>query len=75
MRILITNDDGIFAEGIYRLAKQMQYNGEVVIVAPDGERSASGHAITMRSPLMVKGLNSLTRKLKPIQQMEHLQTA
>lgn len=54
MRILITNDDGIFAEGIYRLAKQMQYNGEVVIVAPDGERSASGHAITMRSPLMVK---------------------
>lgn len=54
MRILITNDDGIFAEGIYRLAKHMQHNGEVLIVAPDSERSASGHAITMRSPLMVK---------------------
>ncbi len=54
MRILVTNDDGIFAEGIYRLAKCMQNNGEVLVIAPDSERSASGHAITMRSPLIAK---------------------
>lgn len=54
MRILITNDDGIFSEGIYRLAREMQNNGEVVVIAPDREKSATGHAITMRSPLMVK---------------------
>ncbi|HZK56994.1 MAG TPA: 5'/3'-nucleotidase SurE [Clostridia bacterium] len=54
MRILVTNDDGIFAEGIYKLAKHMQNNGEVLVVAPDSERSATGHAITMRSPLTVK---------------------
>ncbi len=54
MRILVTNDDGIFAEGIYKLAKHMQHNGEVVVVAPDSQRSATGHAITMHSPLTVK---------------------
>lgn len=54
MRILVTNDDGIYSEGIYKLAKYMQSNGEVVVVAPDTERSASGHAITMHSPLTVK---------------------
>ena len=54
MRILVTNDDGIFAEGIYKLAKYMQYNGEVLVVAPDSQRSATGHAITMHSPLMVR---------------------
>lgn len=54
MRILVTNDDGIFAEGIYKLAKHMQRNGEVVVVAPDSQRSATGHAITMHSPLIVK---------------------
>ena len=54
MRILVTNDDGIFAEGIYKLAKNMQQNGEVIVVAPDSQRSATGHAITMHSPLIVK---------------------
>ncbi len=54
MRILVTNDDGIFAEGIYKLAKHMQRNGEVVVVAPDSQRSATGHAITVHSPLTVK---------------------
>lgn len=54
MRILVTNDDGIFSEGIYKLAKHLKSKGEVVVVAPDTERSASGHAITMHSPLKVK---------------------
>lgn len=54
MRILITNDDGINAEGIYVLHKAMAQLGEVFIVAPDRERSASGHAITVHHPLRVE---------------------
>lgn len=64
MRILVTNDDGIFAEGIYRLAKYMQCNGEVLVVAPDSERSATGHAITMRSPLTVKKVKFFDTKIE-----------
>lgn len=56
MRILVTNDDGVFSEGIYQLAKHMESKGEVTVVAPDSERSASGHAITMHSPLTVKNV-------------------
>lgn len=53
MRILVTNDDGILAEGIYELAKKLQELGEVIVVAPNRERSATGHAITMHHPLRV----------------------
>ncbi|AKL95403.1 5'-nucleotidase SurE [Clostridium aceticum] len=53
MRILITNDDGIFAEGIYVLAKTLQSVGEVIVAAPNTERSATGHAITIHHPLRV----------------------
>lgn len=51
MKILLTNDDGIFAEGIYKLAKNLSKENNVVIVAPDRQRSATGHAITMHHPL------------------------
>ncbi|SDK48232.1 5'/3'-nucleotidase SurE [Natronincola ferrireducens] len=53
MRILVTNDDGIFASGIYTLAKELQKIGEVIVVAPNTERSATGHAITIHHPLRV----------------------
>jgi 5'-nucleotidase len=53
MRILLTNDDGINAPGLQALAGEMTKIGEVVIVAPDAERSAVGHAITTASPLRV----------------------
>lgn len=51
--VLLTNDDGIFAPGINALRSRMeQIEGlEVWAVAPDRERSASGHAITMYRPL------------------------
>lgn len=64
MRILITNDDGIFTEGIYKLAKHMQSKGEVLVVAPDSERSATGHAITMHSPLTVKKVDFFDTKIE-----------
>ena len=54
MRLLITNDDGISAKGIYALAKELEKNHEVIMVAPDNERSACGHSITLTRPLVVR---------------------
>lgn len=51
MRILVTNDDGIHAEGITVLAEALQEIGQVVVVAPDREQSAIGRAITLHHPL------------------------
>jgi len=53
MRILITNDDGIRAEGLRYLVDVAKHFGEVKVVAPDRERSACAHAMTMRDPLRV----------------------
>jgi 5'-nucleotidase len=53
-RILVTNDDGVFSEGIERLAKALAPMGRVVTVAPDQERSAAGHSLTLHSPLRAK---------------------
>lgn len=47
-KILITNDDGIFSDGIIRLAEAAKAFGEVWVVAPDGQRSAMSHSITLR---------------------------
>lgn len=49
--ILITNDDGIMADGLYRLAKEAQHFGKVYIVAPDGQRSAASHSITLHGTI------------------------
>jgi 5'-nucleotidase len=51
VRILVTNDDGIYSEGIRKLAKALAALGEVVIVAPDREQSAASHALTLNRPL------------------------
>jgi 5'-nucleotidase len=53
-RILVTNDDGIFSEGIERLAAALSAVGDVYTVAPDQERSAAGHALTLDTPLRAK---------------------
>lgn len=54
MLILITNDDGYAAKGIGCLIEVAKEFGEVVVVAPDGPRSATSHAITMSVPLRLK---------------------
>lgn len=54
MRILLSNDDGIGAEGLATLAAVACTLGEVKIVAPDREKSACGHGFTMRDPLRLK---------------------
>ena len=59
MKILITNDDGIYARGIYTLYEKLSEIAEVVVVAPITEQSAVGHAITTALPLRV---NEVYRK-------------
>ena len=51
MRILVTNDDGIYSPGLKALAAVAARFGEVRVVAPDVEQSAMGHAITIQRPL------------------------
>ena len=54
MHILLTNDDGIYAEGIYALYLELKKLGKVTVVAPDSERSSVGHGITLAHPIWHK---------------------
>lgn len=56
MNILISNDDGIHAKGLQVLAKHLAQRHAVSIVAPDRERSAIGHAITLDLPIRVQAV-------------------
>lgn len=56
MKILVTNDDGIHAPGITILAEALADCGDVAVVAPDRERSAVGHALTLHHPLRAERL-------------------
>jgi len=52
LRILISNDDGVFADGIRALAAEAVNRGhQVTVVCPDQERSATGHGLTLQTPL------------------------
>ncbi|MBI5683287.1 MAG: 5'/3'-nucleotidase SurE [Deltaproteobacteria bacterium] len=51
--ILVSNDDGVHSEGILSLAKALKKLGDVFIVAPDRERSAASHSLTLHRPLRV----------------------
>ncbi len=52
--ILVTNDDGIYSPGIQILAKRLREIDAVAIVAPDRERSAAGHSMTLHRPLLIE---------------------
>jgi len=56
MHILVTNDDGVYAPGLFALAQALMKVGKVTIVAPDRNWSASGHVKTMHRPLRVKSV-------------------
>jgi len=56
MRILLTNDDGIYAPGLFALYDVLREDHEVHIVAPESEMSAVGHAITLTSPIRVQAV-------------------
>lgn len=51
MKILLTNDDGIQAEGIQNLRRRLEEIAQVTVVAPSYERSATGHGITVHKPI------------------------
>ena len=57
MRILLTNDDGIFAEGIYAAYRELSKFADVTVVAPDAEQSSVGHGITLFYPLFCKSVS------------------
>ena len=55
MKILISNDDGIFAPGIAALVRAFSAAGhEIIVCAPDGQRSAASHSMTLTAPIDVK---------------------
>lgn len=54
MRILVTNDDGYLAGGIQTLARAASDLGEVTVIAPDREQSATSHSLTLHYPLRVR---------------------
>ena len=56
MRVLLTNDDGIFAKGIEALYLALRDRHEVTVVAPETEQSAASHSLTMRRPLFARRL-------------------
>jgi len=54
MRILVTNDDGISAQGLWALVRELTRIAQVIVVAPDKEQSAIGTAVTLRRPLQAQ---------------------
>ncbi len=60
MRILLTNDDGIYAPGLRALREQLLPLGQVTVVAPATEQSATGHSVTLLTPLLV---NEITEEI------------
>lgn len=54
LKVLISNDDGIHATGIQTLAQKLAPHYEVYVVAPDRERSATGHALTLHKPIRIE---------------------
>lgn len=57
MKILIVNDDGIKARGIYDLAKEISKKHEVTVVAPREQKSASSHSISIHNPIKIRKEN------------------
>src|SRR6187401_3156060 len=57
-RILVTNDDGYRSEGLTALADALRPLGDVTVVAPTTEKSAIGHALTLRRPLRLEQISA-----------------
>lgn len=54
MRILLTNDDGLYAEGLQSLIRSLKQIADLTVIAPDRERSAVGHSLTFFNPLRIQ---------------------
>jgi 5'/3'-nucleotidase len=58
VEILVTNDDGIHADGLRALADAMRPLGDVSIIAPDREQSATSHSLTLHRPLRIRTIDN-----------------
>lgn len=58
MKILVSNDDGVMAQGIKVLATELSRVAELVVVAPDRNRSGASNSLTLRDPLRVRQLEN-----------------
>ncbi|MGF1515323.1 MAG: 5'/3'-nucleotidase SurE [Elainellaceae cyanobacterium] len=60
MKLLISNDDGVFAAGIRTLANTLAAAGhEITVVCPDRERSATGHGLTLHDPIRAEQVDAI----------------
>lgn len=57
LSILVSNDDGIFSDGLAALVKELRTIADVTVVAPDSQQSAVGHAITVHRPLRMREMS------------------
>jgi len=64
MKILVTNDDGVFAEGLWVLVRELSNIAQLTVVAPDREQSAAGTAVTLWQPLRVRKVNSMEPEIE-----------
>jgi 5'-nucleotidase len=64
VKILVSNDDGIYSDGIWALAVALSKIAEVTIVAPDREQSAVGTAVNLRKPLRVQKITPLNPAIR-----------
>jgi 5'-nucleotidase len=62
VRILLTNDDGVYAPGLQALRQELVQLGDVTVVAPATEQSAVGHSVTLTTPLVVQEVLDGQRK-------------
>jgi len=58
MRILVSNDDGVFAPGLRALVQEMEQIADVTVVAPDRNRSGASNSLTLTQPLRIKQLDN-----------------
>lgn len=64
MKILVTNDDGIYAKGLWALVAELQKVGETMVVAPDREQSAIGATVTLHQPVRLNEVKPLVPGIK-----------
>jgi 5'-nucleotidase len=64
MKILVTNDDGIFAQGLWTLVGELRKIAQVIVVAPDKEQSAIGTAVTLRQPIRIREVKPLVPEVE-----------
>ncbi len=57
MKILLTNDDGIFAPGLSAIYKELVNIGDVIVVAPSDSRSGASHSVTFSRPMLCNKVN------------------